>query len=79
MSKYPTKQDIEKHTNQLIRDLRNYISGLFDINMVSNSLRCLFVDLGLDIENNDGEATNLNYEIFIKKLSKTKTGFPERK
>ncbi|KKM51283.1 hypothetical protein LCGC14_1555640 [marine sediment metagenome] len=80
MKKYPTKQDTKKHKEQLENSLKQYILG-YDkkAEFVSNYLRVLFVDLVLDLENTGIETKNAHYESFIKKLSKTKTGFPRRK
>ncbi|KKL16116.1 hypothetical protein LCGC14_2498820 [marine sediment metagenome] len=77
MKKYPTKEDIEKHTKQLLQDLRTHILG-YDkkADFVSNGLRCIFVDLVLEADNLNLDIKNAHYETFIKRLSKTKTGFP---
>ena len=77
--KYPTKKDIEKHTEQLLKGLRSYILG-YDkkANFVNNDLRCLFIDLVLEANNLNLDVENAHYGTFVKKLSKNKTGFPKR-
>ena len=81
MKKYPTKKDIEKHTEQLLKGLRQFILG-YDkkANWVNNALRCLFIDLVLETKNiGNLDVENAHYETFMKILSKNKTGFPTRK
>lgn len=81
MKIYPTKQDIEKHTEQVLGGIRQYILG-YDkkAEWLNNAIRCLFVDLVLEANNlGNLDVKNAHYETLVKKLSKCKTGFPKRK
>ena len=73
MKKYPTKEDIEKHTEQLKKELRSYILG-FDkkADFVNNALRCLFTDLLLEVSNLGMNWKNGSFPDLIKLLSKKK-------
>ncbi len=74
---YPTKEDIEKHTKQLVIGLRAYFIGLNrNYAFLKNDLRCLWTDLLLEAQNSKdiklGDLGNveLNFDKFLKKLIK---------
>ena len=73
MKRYPTKQDIEKHSKQLLGSLRGYILGYDNkANFVNNALRCLFTDLLLEVSNLGMNWKNGSFPDLIKLLSKKK-------
>jgi len=64
---YPTKEDIEKHTKQLVTGIRQYLreydkKGIF----LKNSFNSLFSDLVLEAHNEGYEFNDI--EININKL-----------
>lgn len=73
MSRYPTKQDIEKHTNQLVNGIRQYFRG-YDKNkdFLKNGLRTLFTDILLESQNEgiDIMKVQINFDVLLKEMAK---------
>ena len=73
MKQYPTKQDIEKHTKQLVGGLRQYFRG-YDKNkdFLKNDFRCLYGDLLLEASNEDvlDNKITINFDVLLQEMVK---------
>ena len=72
--KYPTKKDVEKHTQQLVSSLRQYFRGLSRKDFIKNDFQCLFTDLLLEAQNEgiDVMKVQINFNSFLKQIQENK-------
>ncbi len=65
---YPDEEQIKKKTEEFLRSLRQFHMGVVSADHVRNEFKCLFIDIGLDVQNkHDKFCEKGNFEHMISK------------